>query len=85
MLLCFQLQRLSFLMRGCFYLLVSQDHHGQLRLHPQQAVQLGFSQWQAAPVGGVHHVHQNVSPFQVVGPVPPQVLPSPNCNEMFKK
>lgn len=83
MLVCFQL--LWFLVLGCFYLLVSQDDHGQLGLRHQQAVQLSFSQWQAAPVCGVHHVHQNVSPFQVVGPVPPQVLPSPNCNEREQK
>lgn len=63
------------------HLLVSQDHHGQLGLHHQQAVQLRLGHRQAAPVGGVHHVHQNVGLPQVVGPVPPQVLPAADCSE----
>lgn len=62
------------------YLLVSQDDDGQLRLHPEEAVQFGLSQWEATPVGGVHHINQNVSPSQVVGPVPPQILPSADCS-----
>lgn len=62
------------------YLLVSQDDHGQLGRRPQQAVQLSFGQWKAASVRRVHHIHQNVSPSQVVRPVPPQVLPSTDCS-----
>ncbi|TNN64651.1 hypothetical protein EYF80_025160 [Liparis tanakae] len=56
------------------------DDDGQLWLRPQQAVQFGLGQWEAAPVGGVHHVHQNVSLPQVVRPVPPQVLPAADCS-----
>lgn len=58
------------------YLLVAQDDHRKPRLHPQEAVQLSLSQWEAFPIGGVHHVNQNMSPPQVVQPVPPQVLPA---------
>lgn len=48
------------------YLLVSQDDHRQLGLHPQEAVQFSLSQREAASVRRVHHVHQNVSPSQVI-------------------
>lgn len=63
-------------------LFVSQDNHRQVGLHPQQAVQLSFSQREAGPVGGVHHVHQNVSLPQILRPVPPQVLPATDLQEV---
>uniref|UniRef100_A0AAQ5ZAS4 Nucleolar protein 16 n=1 Tax=Amphiprion ocellaris TaxID=80972 RepID=A0AAQ5ZAS4_AMPOC len=50
------------------------DDHRQLRLHPQEAVQLSFSQWEATSVRRIHNVDQNVSPPQVVHPVAPQIL-----------
>lgn len=62
------------------YLLVSQDDHRQLGLHPQEAVQFSFSQREAASVRRVHHVHQNVSPSQVIWPVAPQILTTTNCS-----
>lgn len=62
------------------HLLVSQDDHRQTRLHLQEALQLGLRQREALPVRGVHHVHQNVSPSQVVQPVAPQVLATTNCS-----
>lgn len=64
---------------GPVYLLVSEDDHRQLGLHPQQAVQLIFGQWQTAPVRGVHHIYQDVSLSHVVRPIRPQVLPSTDC------
>lgn len=51
-----------------------------MRLRPQEAVQLRLGQWEAAPVSGVQHVHQDVSPPQVFGPVAAQVLTASNCS-----
>ena len=61
------------------YLFVSQDDHRQLGLHPQEAVQLILSHREAAPVRGVHHIHQNMSSPQVVQPVAPQILTATDC------
>uniref|UniRef100_A0A3B4VMV9 Nucleolar protein 16 n=1 Tax=Seriola dumerili TaxID=41447 RepID=A0A3B4VMV9_SERDU len=35
------------------------DDHGHLRPHPQEAVQFILRHWEAAPVSGVYHIHQN--------------------------
>ena len=60
------------------YLFVSQHHHWQMPLHLQQELQFLSGQREALAVGGVHHVHQDVRLPQVLQPIAPQLLVTPD-------